>query len=130
MSGQQKLSIWSVTLPKPKRFSIGNRRYDSTSLSASWLTRTWNCFRTELRENISANCRRVGTAPRAVRTSQRVSLPNHKRRRICFGHRAGRDEAGNDVSEWGIDDGHCCTWPADFIQTFEFPGAHPDASVT
>ncbi len=71
MSGQQKLSTWSVTLPKPKRFSIGNRRYDSTSLSASWLTRTWNCFRTELRENISANCRRVGTARRAVRTSQR-----------------------------------------------------------
>ena len=48
-----------------------------------------------------------------------MSLPNYKRRRICFGHRAGRDEAGNDVSQWCIDDSYFSAAAHDFV--FDLP---------
>src|SRR6266567_1461399 len=76
MSGQRKLSIWSATLPKREKFLIGNQKFDSMSLCASWSTPIWNCFRAKRRENISENCRksRTGFVP-SVRVDDTEIFP-------------------------------------------------------
>src|SRR5207237_2835434 len=143
MSGQPRWTFYLVTLRRRRKFSVGNPKSDFTNwCELSW-TRTWICFRATRPENISANCREgrrqscqptrkaFGAAASVRVDADRIVcitiLSHHEWRRVCSGHRVGRDEAGNSSGEGHVYDRYCGADSHNVVQLYDVARAHPDA---
>ena len=65
-----------------------------------------------------------------METWRRDRLPHHEWRRVCGGHRVGRDEAGNSSGERHVHYRYCGADSHDVVQLYDIVRAHPDTSVT